>query len=180
MNINYPSSKVIDYVKQEVENIRRGISLKCQRLDIREDKLNETKFNEDKVDKIEEETQNDRIEIGIKNGGEIRKTGLKEPDEKRDIKQISILYFNARSMKNKLDELKIMVKDKKPNVIAIVETWLTEDIFDNELVIEDFNFVRIDRKSDQKARGGGVIIYVSLNLSFINVTSDLINNIDYG
>ena len=101
-------------------------------------------------------------------------------DRKDDKKQLSILYFNARSVKPKLDELKILVNDKKPNVIAVVESWLTEDILDSELAIENFDLIRFDRVNDLKIRGGGVIIYIEKNLSFINATSEVINNIDYG
>ena len=72
-----------------------------------------------------------------------------------------------------------MVREKKPDVIAIVESWLNEDIFDSEMVIEDYNFVRMDRKNEHKTRGGGVIIYISQQLTFINVTSEEIENIDY-
>jgi len=55
---------------------------------------------------------------------------------------------------------------------------LSEDIFDSEISIENYTFARIDRKSDLKTKGGGIIIYVHQGLSFINVTTEVDNNID--
>jgi len=94
-------------------------------------------------------------------------------------KQLSLLYFNARSIRNKMDELNILIQEHKPDVIAVVESWLNEDISDSELSLENYNFIRVDRHNDQKSKGGGIIIYVNLNLSFINVTTTVCNNIDH-
>ena len=118
--------------------------------------------------------------VDLRNYDYITRTKTEALDSQGDKKQLSILYFNARSVKPKLDELKILVNDKKPNVIAVVESWLTEDISDSELDIENFDFIRFDRKNDLKIKGGGVIIYIEKNLSFINVTTEVIKNIDYG
>src|SRR3989442_3108930 len=95
------------------------------------------------------------------------------------IKNLSILYFNARSLKTKMEELEMLVKNKKPDVIAIVESWLNDDIYDSEISIDKYNFVRLDRHMDQKAKGGGVIVYVIQDLIYLQVTSEIITNIDY-
>ena len=90
-----------------------------------------------------------------------------------------ILFFNARSLVNKVDELKILVKEKKPDIIGIIETWLTDSISDGEISISDYTFVRRDRKSDTKTKGGGVIVYIRDDLSFIDRTGDFYVNMDY-
>lgn len=133
------------------------------------------------LDKVESKEKNADIkntEIG--DTRVISKNGLGELDGIRDIKLLSILYFNARSIKNKLDELKYLVKEKSPDVIAIVESWLNEDIFDSEVAIENYNFVRLDRKSEEKVKGGGIIIYINQELTHLNMNFDQINNIDFG
>ena len=43
---------------------------------------------------------------------------------------LSILYFNARSILPKLDDLRIEVAAQNPSIVCIVETWLSEDILD--------------------------------------------------
>ena len=56
--------------------------------------------------------------------------------------ELSILYFNARSLLPKIDELRALVQ---PYVICIVETWLDESIQDVELSVKNYTLVRLDR-----------------------------------
>ena len=51
----------------------------------------------------------------------------------------SILYFNAKSILPKMDELKIVVAAKHPSIVCIVETWLCEVISDLEISLKTFN-----------------------------------------
>ena len=94
-------------------------------------------------------------------------------------KQLDIVYFNARSIKNKMDEFKIFVYQNKPDIIGIVETWLNEDQLDSELEIKDYKFLRKDRKNEFKSQGGGIIIYYKSELSMVDITSDYNLNIDH-
>ena len=43
---------------------------------------------------------------------------------------LQVLYYNARSLIPKLDELRANVASLKPHVVCVVETWLSEDISD--------------------------------------------------
>ena len=45
-------------------------------------------------------------------------------------KQLTALYYNARSILPKLDELRVRVLFQKLDIICIVETWLSEDVTD--------------------------------------------------
>lgn len=49
-----------------------------------------------------------------------------------------------------------------PSVICITESWLCSDIMDNEISIPGYQVVRLDRNRN----GGGVLMYVSVNLHF--------------
>src|SRR5438876_1181236 len=71
---------------------------------------------------------------------------------------LKILYFNARSIKMKMEELKVMIEEKKPDIIAIVESWQNEDMADSEINLKHFDMIRIDRNNESKQRGGGVLI----------------------
>ena len=77
------------------------------------------------------------------------------------------MYYNARSLLPKIDELRALSMTVKPHVICIVETWLDESIQDSELSIENYNLVRLDRNR----HGGGVLIYVIKSLSHNHVFS---------
>ena len=41
---------------------------------------------------------------------------------------VSIMYFNARSIVPKFDELCLLVELHNPDIISIVESWLCADI----------------------------------------------------
>ena len=50
--------------------------------------------------------------------------------------ELSIIYYNARSLIPKIDELHVIVEAKHPDAF-IVESWLSNEIQDNELVINN-------------------------------------------
>ena len=53
--------------------------------------------------------------------------------------------MNVRSLLPKIDELSARISCQRTNVIAITESWLSEDIDDNLLSIEGFNIYQKDR-----------------------------------
>ena len=73
---------------------------------------------------------------------------------------MSILYFNARSLLHNIDDLRIICNTKKPALICIVETWLCSDIHDSEIAITDYTIHRLDRNR----HGGGILIYAHSQL----------------
>ena len=77
------------------------------------------------------------------------------------------LYFNARSILPKMDELKV-----DPSIVCLVETWLCDAICDFEISIKDFQLVRLGKNR----HGGGVLIYVYSSLNWdvlLNGPNDL-------
>ena len=48
---------------------------------------------------------------------------------------LSILYFNVRSLYPKFDELCAQCDIEKPDVICLTETWLCADIIESECTI---------------------------------------------
>ena len=76
---------------------------------------------------------------------------------KSSIGNLKILYYNARSILPKFDELRLSADTLKPHFICIVETWLSKEIGNNELFIPGFQLFRLDRDR----HGGGVLIYVA-------------------
>ena len=77
------------------------------------------------------------------------------------------MYFNARSLLPKMDELRALSIVHRPHLICIVETWLNETILNTELSIDDYDIVRLDRNR----QGGGVMIFVANALTYKLVIS---------
>ena len=80
----------------------------------------------------------------------------------------SIILSNARSLRNKADDLQDNVRFqhefRDACLLAITETWLSERDSDTELAIDSFGSpVRIDRDAAAAgmSRGGGICLYVN-------------------
>jgi len=58
--------------------------------------------------------------------------------------QVHIVYYNARSLLPKLDELRAVSEATRPDIICIVETWLDNSVSDNELCLFDYQLFRLD------------------------------------
>ena len=54
-------------------------------------------------------------------------------------KSLSIIYFNARSPLPKIDELH--AEADSPNILCVVESWLSNDFSDNELAIDQYQIL---------------------------------------
>ena len=61
-----------------------------------------------------------------------------------------------------MDELHVLVRAQNPSIVFIVESWISEDIQDCEISIEDYHIVRLDRNR----HGGGIIIYIHVSLNW--------------
>ena len=61
----------------------------------------------------------------------------------------------------KLDELCAVAEATNPQVMCIVESWLSDEISDNELVIDNYQILRLNRNR----HGGGIVMYVHSSLS---------------
>ena len=74
---------------------------------------------------------------------------------------MKLLYTNAQSVVKKMAELRLVVEMKKPDVIALTETWTHSDIDNNFLHINDYEIIkRQDREDTTGGRGGGILVYV--------------------
>lgn len=87
---------------------------------------------------------------------------------------VKFAYFNARSIVNKLNELKLFLIEENVDIVGISETWLTSNILDSELQVSGFTLFRRDRQNETKRKGGGVALYVKcdLNPTVLEIDSD--------
>lgn len=79
---------------------------------------------------------------------------------------ISIYYQNVRSIRGKLHELYLASLNCDYDVIILVETWLSDDILNSEILNENYVIYRNDRnaQNSSKSIGGGVLIAVAKRL----------------
>ena len=87
----------------------------------------------------------------------------------RPKQQIKILSFNARSLRNKINELRCIVLTENIDVIAVTETYI--DTVNNDLIyeynIEGFKLFNKDRVN---RRGGGVALFIATWLHPVDIT----------
>ena len=87
--------------------------------------------------------------------------------------KLTIVYTNARSVIKKMDELKVLACDIKPEIIAITETWTNETITNEYLQIPNYILIaRADRCDTNQGRGGGVLMYARADLRAFQKVND--------
>ena len=86
------------------------------------------------------------------------------------LKTPSILLANVQSLRAKYDELLALGATLKPHVFALCESWLHEDISDDEIYIPEYTSFRCDRREEKK--GGRVCVYVHETLYCEEVVID--------
>ena len=85
---------------------------------------------------------------------------------------ITCCYLNIRSIVNKLSLFQSYVYSSDFDVICLTETWLSESVFDQEILPTNYNIYRKDRPS----RGGGVLIATKSTIPVSVISSDPSNN----
>ena len=77
-----------------------------------------------------------------------------------------VLYCNAASLLNKLDELSTIVCDCKPDFVAVCETWSNKSLTDSFFNLPGYSLItRIDREDTTEGIGGGLITYARSDLA---------------
>ena len=71
-----------------------------------------------------------------------------------------ILTINARTLLPKVDELRGLCTYRRYMAIVVTETWLSPEVLDNELAVDEYNPVR----RDKNRHGGGVAIFIHNSL----------------
>jgi len=72
----------------------------------------------------------------------------------------TVLYFNATSLENKMDEFRILCKTENTDVVGVSETWFK---ITSSSQVDDLNLYKKARNDGR--RGGGVAIYVNSKLN---------------
>ena len=59
-------------------------------------------------------------------------------------KGFKIFFWNARSLINKIDQTRLVVNEKMPQIFCINETWLKSQIPDTMISINEYTLIRSD------------------------------------
>ena len=70
-----------------------------------------------------------------------------------------MLFFNAQSIRNKINQFQALISTEKPDIIGITETWIHTDTrdFEGEYNMSGYKMFKKDRLDIE---GGGVLLYV--------------------
>ena len=80
--------------------------------------------------------------------------------------ELKVMFGNVQSLANKIDEMKAIMANEKPDIMAITETWTHEGIGDVILTIDGYELIaREDRNDTEKGRGGGIMVYAIKELN---------------
>ncbi|CAH8292204.1 unnamed protein product [Schistosoma rodhaini] len=74
---------------------------------------------------------------------------------------LTLMLINARSIQNKMTQLRALLLLHNPSLVLITESWLSSDITDTYLQIDTYELFRCDRVTK---KGGGCLIYASKNM----------------
>ena len=86
-------------------------------------------------------------------------------DARMNEASLTLLYTNAQSLVNKVNELKAITAINNPDLIIVTETWTNESITNQLLDIDGYDVVeRKDRNDTLMGRGGGIVVYAKKDL----------------
>lgn len=80
-------------------------------------------------------------------------------------KHLKIGHLNVRSLQPHIEALSDAIRVHELDIIGITETWLTRDHDDQQLLLNNFSFLR----KDYRGRGSGVGIYIHRSLDFVQI-----------
>ena len=87
--------------------------------------------------------------------------------ELADLKGISFGSLNVCSLKNKVDDINVLLLRSDLDLLAITESWLDASLDSSILKIDGYNCFRFDRDAGSGKRGGGgLVAYVKDKYNF--------------
>ena len=90
---------------------------------------------------------------------------------------LTLLYTNAQSLVNKVNEMKAVTAINNPDLLIVTETWTNEAIADEYLNIDGYDIIeRKDRNDTLMGRGGGIVVYAKKDLYAWKVKCDTMFN----
>ena len=82
-------------------------------------------------------------------------------------RSLRIVYFNARSIVNKINELRLYTLDADPDVIAITETWTHSGISNDYLDIANYHIASRHDRKDTRSSSQNLSINLKMHMTAI-------------
>lgn len=83
-------------------------------------------------------------------------------DKRLKVNGLNIVGLNIRSVYPKKEQIEHLLENEKVGVLILSESWLSREIPNDTIRINDYKIYRLDRQ--RKARGGGICVYVHKKL----------------
>ena len=100
-------------------------------------------------------------------------------EEHLNAKGFKIIFWNTRSILNKIEGARDKIRDFLPDVMVITESWLKENIPDSVVNIAGYSIHRYDRTFRNNngfvKKGGGIIVYIRNDHPHMHITGDIFN-----
>ena len=80
-------------------------------------------------------------------------------------KGLKIVFWNVRSLYNKIDTIRLEVDNIKPDILNTNETWLHDNIDDAFVSIKDYTLIRSDRLTME----AGVMLKMALSVKTLGI-----------
>lgn len=76
-------------------------------------------------------------------------------------KGLIYVHLNVRSLVHKIEEIRLLLNERKIDCLSLTETWLHSRISDDIISVLGYKLFRCDRPvTHKKCRGGGIAVYV--------------------
>lgn len=85
----------------------------------------------------------------------------------------TVAHINARSLLSGFLQFRKFISKGKIDIFLIGESWLTNQVNDNDLQVPAYNFVK---KNREDKKGGGVCVYIKNHISFNIINSEQYNS----
>jgi hypothetical protein len=78
-------------------------------------------------------------------------------------KGFKIAHINIQSLRYKVDHIRVLLDLNQIYILCMTETWLDSNISNNEIHIDGYNIIRLDRSHMQH---GGILYYIKDGIVF--------------
>ena len=87
----------------------------------------------------------------------------------KGLNNMKVAHINIRSIRNKIEEVKLLLYVCRLDILAITETHLNREISNSQLEVENYKMVRRDRSSGMVE--GGCLVSIANHLCFTRLKS---------
>ena len=100
----------------------------------------------------------------------VKSTAVKKPD----LQTSEIICHNVQSLRDKIDQIRLIIAERETAIFVAVETWLDGSHRNSEVCVNGYNMIRRDRAKDPNR--GGIVVYTKKGIDVTGI--DIENHSD--